>query len=447
MKYQDKGFYTGKKIIFSNSFRYPLLLIIGFFIAYYPVFNNQLIYLWDDGWQVSNHFTSGGLNWENLKIVFTQFYEVQYSPLNQLLYCLVYSISGYTPLGFHTLSLALHLASVILVYILLVKILTKALNKTHDDSTIELTSFLTALLFAVHPVQVESVAWVSASKILVYAFFYLLATYTYIRFLERKSYLYYLITILLFILSFGGKEQAVVFPIWLTLLYAIYSYKLLEKKVILHLLPFYLLSIFFGIITFYANGRGVLVVDQDSYSYLQRFVLASYSLSEYVTKWVFPVNLLYLYPFPFSVGESTPAWLYSYPVLIIILIFVFKKFFTRKIVLSGMLFFFIHVAFVLHIIPINRFVITADRYMYLAGIGLSVILFYYFTLFLNKSNKKYIYISIITLYFASLIVYTNVRCRTWHDSDSLKKEIIDLVKKRNNISSAYCNYHDHLLST
>lgn len=412
-----------------------IVLIAGItIVTYFPILNNLLIDLWDDQWQVINTATESGFTIKNIISILTSFQGGQYSPLNQLCYTVIYFLCGYTPLGYHLFSLLLHIGSTLLVYFIALKLLKQLLSLSEKD--IKNISLLACILFSIHPLQVESVAWVSASKVVLFAFFYLLSTYMYTFFIERKKYQFYFLAIFFFILSFGGKEQAVIFPVWLLILYWVYGYNLKSKDLWLHSFPFFVLSVFFGVITILSqdSNRGGLFSYSETYSFFQRIILASYSLTEYLTKWLFPVKLQYIYPFPFSVNEKAPFWLVMYPVILVAAIYLFKAFFSKKIVLFSILFFLIHIIFVLHIVSISRFVVTADRYIYISAIGLSIIVSYYIVLLLNKLKnriKRNLLVLLLMVYVMTLSIYSNYRCRVWYSTDTLKKEIREQLNKRN----------------
>jgi hypothetical protein len=378
-----------------------------------------------------NQYTEGGLNRQNLWAIFTEFYHGQYAPFNELLYLILYSIFGYKPFWFHSASLLLHIANTLLVYICFCRLLE--MNRKFVTEHKELTAFFTALVFAVHPFNVESVAWMSASKVPVYSFYYLLATCTFLSYLKHGRLKYYFLTLLLFVCSFLGKEQAVSFPLWLLLIYWLAGYSFKDRKIWFAVAPFFLLSLTFGIITILSQTGGSLF-DQTGYPAWQRVVYACYSFVEYLLKSVFPFKLSYLYPFPSIIGEPLPQWLLLYPMLLTVLLFVFwKQIATHQIWTFCLLFFGIHIAVALHIISLSRFAVVADRYVYMASIGVCFMLAHYGIHFIERWKnwrKKGLIIALATylLYFG---IYTNIRSRVWHDTDSVKKEMRELLKERN----------------
>ena len=409
-----------------------IILVVACIAAYYPILFNDFLYYWDDQWQVINRYTEGGINFGNIWSIFTEYFGGQYSPVNQSMYLFIYSLFGYNPMAFHAASLLLHIGCVCLAYIIIIRIFRQTTLITFHNA--HAVAFITAMLFAVHPMNVESVAWISASKIVVYAFFYLLSTYTYIIYLDRKRIVFYILTLLLFALSFGGKEQAVTFPIWLLMLYWILGHSLKDRKVWKQVAPFFVLAIVFGIVTMLsqASNGGGLLSNASTYPLWQRFILGCYSIIEYIVKFTIPYNLLYIYAFPMVKGEPLPTWMLLYPGIILVACISLWDWIRRLPLNVGLGFFLIHIALVLHIVPISRFVVIADRYIYLACIGFSFILAFYFIRFLaaKNGNARRIAIGCMVCIMLFFTIYSNIRTRDWKDVDSIKKEIRELLKKR-----------------
>jgi hypothetical protein len=216
---------------------FGLLTVIPLAV-YFPVLGHDFQYYWDDQWQIINQYTEGGLSFQNIWTIFTTPYGGQYSPVTGLMHLLLYTVFGYNPFWFHAASLLLHIANTLLIFVCIERLL-----ETGKQFEIEYkpgVAFVAALIFACHPLNVETVAWLSASKILVYTFFYLLATLAFLSYLNRGKVFFYFLTLFLFACSFGGKEQAVCFPLWLMLLYWLNGHSFKSRKVWLALMPFLL---------------------------------------------------------------------------------------------------------------------------------------------------------------------------------------------------------------
>lgn len=416
----------------KENILYLLFISSGIMLVYFPVLNNQFLDLWDDGWMVKNQYTESGFTLSNLIAILVEFYHGQYSPFNQYFYLLVYNISNnYNSFIFHLSSLILHITNSILVFFL-IKIL---LTMRGDDNfkNIKIISISTAFIFAIHPINVEAVAWISASKVLIFSFFYLLAAISFLHFLNKSKFRYFVATLLFFTSSFLSKEQAVSFPFMLLLFLWFLKYDIFSKRSLWYTIPFFLFSIFFGIITLISQ-KGYTSFHFNDYSLVERFIYASYSLVEYFCKCIFPVKLSYLYPFFNLPGEPLPIWLLMYPLFLSIVLIAFYKVFSKwPFFLFGILFFIINIALVLHIIPLSRFAVIADRYVYIPSIGFAFLLSYHLLKFYKKSNiwKRYFLIILFSIYIFYIGIYAHMRTYTWYDSNTLKSDLIELLEKRN----------------
>ena len=428
------------KKISADKFSY-LLICLACLLVYFPVLSLDFQRGWDDGWMVMNHYTVFGFIWDNLKAVFTEFHGAQYGPINEVIYMAIYSAFGYDAMVYHLYPLLLHLANSCLVFLFIKWLIA---GRT-DTTTAYWISFFTALLFAVHPLQVESIAWISASKIPLYTLFTLLAMLVYIRYIRREKIRYYFVVFLLFACSFGSKEQSIVFPAILLLLDWVlgrthiacgkisedisvakrsYGYLLLEK------LPLILFALFAGLCT-YANQSSFLIEKWAGYPFGQRMIFACYSLVEYLGKLVLPVNLLHLYPFPMAPGYTLPVHFFIYPVVIIAaLTFLIKTLkWEHWPVFFGLLFFLINMALMLHVVAMSRFSIMADRYVYLGSVGIFFIVVWYGILWVKKvtSKTRKLVIAVVMCYILYLGVYSHFRNYAWKDTETLKIEFRELI--------------------
>lgn len=421
---------NGKRLHFFSV----LGLVSCCLLVYWPVILHEFQMEWDDQWQVINHYTEQGFAWSNLWNVLTEFFNGQYSPVNQFYYIILYALFDYNPLWFHLGSIVFHMANVLLVYVFINKLLEQ--TKKIEAASLQRIAFITALLMAIHPLMVEAVAWISASKIVLYALFYLIGLNFYLEYLRTSRPWYLFITLFSFILSFGSKEQAVTFPVCLLLIDSALGRNLISRKVWLEKIPFLALSIFFGIITILLNadsGAGFLI-DNPTYPFYQHLLFGSYSLWEYVTKIIIPVKLSYLYLFPNQVGEAVPLHFWFYPLIIVFLCITLWRFWKKPWVFFSVSFFVIHLILVLHIIPMPRFVIIADRYVYLASIGLffSIACLFDQALAIRGKYNRLLVIFSIGYTFA-LGAYAHERGKVWHDSETLKDELLDLVQQQDGI--------------
>jgi len=404
-----------------------IILCVG--LIYWPVYKFRFLHGWDDQWAVLNFYTERGYTWSNIYSILTSFYEGQYAPVNQLYYSGLYYLFAYDPMYYHIASVIIHLLNILLVYYLIKKIASKLSESTKlNDQDI---AFLTTLLFAVSPFNLEPVVWVSASKVILYALFYLLSMHSYCLYLTNKKPQYFYLTLLLFVLSFGAKEQAVTLPFSLLLLDYIYKRKIKDSIIWLEKTPFFIASFLFGYVSIESQGKDLFEIS-NFYSLHERILLACYTGSEYLTKLLFPLNLSYIYPFPFQAGESKPLYLWFYPIAgITLLLAYFEGLKRQKWLVFGILFFIIHLILVVNLLSLARFSIVADRYVYVASIG-----FYFLisTLFLKAFKKTCLKRPILALgliYLLYFIVYAHAHAYSWTNTLTLKDRLKKTIRARN----------------
>ena len=403
-----------------------LLVTIGLGV-YFPILSNQFQLGWDDGWMLMNHYTREGFTWNNLRAMFTETWYGQYSPVNQLLYTLIACLFGFSPVAYHTYSLLLHLANACLVYFLIYRIL-KYTNRA-DEKTACIVSFFAGMLFCIHPLQIESVAWISASKVVLYSFFTLLAFLAYLKYVCTEKTGYYILTLAFFIFAFGSKEQSVVLPVSLILLDWVMKRNLKDADLWIEKLPFFLFAVFFGLFTLTMQSPE-LVQNWAGYTLMQRLVLACYAVVEYVVKLAFPVKLLYIYPFPMLPGEALPLRMLIYPVIVLVAgigLFLYRK---NQLLIFGVLFFLLNIALTLHIAPMSRVNIVADRYVYLPSVGLFFVGVWYAFSYMQTIIKKrlpWLY-TLAVCYLLYFGVYAHQRTKVWYDSETLKTEMQELIE-------------------
>lgn len=420
------------KTIATYKAKPDLLNLAGIFTAtlviYWRVYQFRFIVGWDDQWFVLNYYTTSGLNFQNLADIVTEFFHGQYAPANQFYYTLLYSFFAYNPMYYHIGGLLIHVVNVTLVYFLVKKI--AAVLITGDKTQHRHVALLTTLLFAISPINIEPVAWVAAAKVIIYALFYMCALHCYINYLVKNQKVYYYLTLFFFILSFGGKEQAVTLPLCMVLLDHVYHKNLKNIATWYNKIPFFLLAIAFGIITIQSQNLQKITDVANFYPWYQRLVLACYTFSEYLTKCVVPVNLSYIYPFPFKIGDPMPVWLWIFPVSIVVTIYCLWKLIMKKWVLFGLTFFLIHVLIVVNLVSLARHSITADRYVYVATIGIYFMIACLVCYIPQKTSLKKVVLCGAVIYCCYFITYAAQHITVWQNVVMLKKTIRQTISSR-----------------
>jgi len=310
-----------------------LALILITTSIYFKSLNNQLT-TWDDKNYVTENKDIRSLHGDSIsytiKKTFSSYVMGNYHPLTMLSYCMEYAKYQLKPKPYHVTNLIIHLLNTLLVFAF-IWLLTQQ----------QWVAFITALLFAIHPMHVESVAWVAERKDVLYSFFYLSALCTYLIYLkkEKTKWIWYVYIFLLFFLGLLSKAMTVTLPI---ILFAI-DYFLGRKftvKVILEKSPFLLLSFIFGYIAIEAQKSANAIADISNYNFFDRLLFTCYGLITYLWKIVAPVNLSCFYDYPVKLNGMYPLIFYIAPVIVLLLaLLIYKSIRSGKDVLFGAGFF------------------------------------------------------------------------------------------------------------
>ncbi len=415
-----------------------LLILVLVLLVFWPSFTNDFQRAWDDQWMLLGHPMIHDQSFDNIWYYFTHFDRGQYFPLNQAYYILLYNIFGFEPMAFHAGSLLLHFVNGILVMVLISHLAAVGGVKPHLRRPFVV---LVAIIFVIHPLQVESVAWVSASKVVLYASCTLAGLLFYVWYKIRRKYVFLLSTILCYVLGLMVKEQAIILPLNIILLDAffhIFGEQKFTKKVWVEKIPFFIIAIGFW---YWSSLHQLGVMNlEDAFPWEQRLVFGSYSLVVYLIRFIIPAKLLFYYGFPILAGEALPWTYYVFvSAALFVLMYLIDLYRQRKWApFFGLLFFLINILLVLHIIPMPRAMITADRYMYLSIIGLAVWALWFAhkltiwmtsrSLLPNLRSSKTLMGGLIGLYLLGFGWYSNSLTHKWNDSVSIKQELRDYIK-------------------
>jgi protein O-mannosyl-transferase len=422
----------------SNPKRHLLfLLIIAVlsFISYYPSFNGELTN-WDDNRYLTENPYLKSLSSENIKAIFyEESYMGNYHPLTMLSLAVDYQIGGedadgnINPEIYHIVNFLLHLITTFLVFFFVLALL--------KNSNV---AFAAALLFGVHTLHVESVAWISERKDVLYAAFFMASLLAYLKYLNKKQFVYFGLAFVLFVLSLLAKGQAVSLAVSLLVIDFYYKRKIISLKVIVEKLPFFILALVFGILAIKAQESGEALVVGESYNFLQRISIAAYGFTMYLLKLVLPINLSAIYPYPDIVNQTVPFYYTLSIVVVIAVAFAFWKSLKKsRIVAFGIAFFVVNIALLLQLIPVGS-AIYADRYAYIPSVGFYIIAAYFLIkLIENKKVSKTAVYAIFGLYVLVLTALTFERSKVWQSSEALWDDTVEkspeAVVARNNRGS------------
>ena len=391
---------TDRHTNFKSGILYALVLSVLVVAVYFKLFSAHFI-SWDDGDVVLNNKDVHSFN---LKAFFTSYYVGNYAPISMIGFAIDWLIFSGNATGHHAMSLLFHVINAVLVYYLANLILKEKMK-----------AMLCALIFCFHPLQVETVAWVSAKNNLVYSVFFLLGLIQYSKFIIEQNKKHYIYALLFFVLSALSKPSAICFPLVLVLLDYLLKVKLDFKSLVINKIPFVIIAVVLGVATIYTRTEDKFINESHAYAIHERIGYAGYAILQYIYKFLIPINLSVIYPYP----QNKILSLSIGYVIILALVFGCYKLYKlkHKLVLYGILFFIANLLLVLQFIPFGE-VLTADRYMYLPIIGLSLII----VNFLPTTEKYFKIVSVaVILIFGTL---TFIRTSAWKNSVSLYSDIL-----------------------
>lgn len=379
---------------------YALVLGALVVLVYFKLFSAHFI-SWDDGDVVLNN---KDVHRFDIKAFFTNYYVGNYAPITMIGFAIDWLIFHGNAAGHHFMSILFHVINGMLVYYL-----TKLLLKDN------VKALLCAVVFCFHPLQVETVAWVSAKNNLMYSVFFLLGLIQYSQFVLNGVKKHYLLALLFFILSVLSKPSAICFPLVLPLLDYVLKTKVDFKTLIINKIPFIIIAIILGLATIYTRTEDKFINQNHAYAIHERIGYAGYALLQYIYKFLLPIDLSVIYPYPQNKMVSLVIGYVVIALMIFGLYRLYKS--SSKFIFFGLLFFIVNLLLVLQFIPFGE-VLTADRYMYLPIIGLSIALFSIMPL---KQNHLKISIIVLILVFGTL---TFMRASVWKNSVSLYSDIL-----------------------
>ncbi|HCM29687.1 MAG TPA: tetratricopeptide repeat protein [Bacteroidales bacterium] len=387
-----------------------LLLFISCLLVYFNSFQNELIYNWDDAGYILKNPYIDSLSWQNIKDIFSNFYFSNYQPLTLIVYAIIFKFVGTKVFLYHFVQFIFHVLNTFLVY----KFISLLQNK-------KWISIGVALLFAVHPMHVESVAWISEMKDVLYTFFFLLALITYHYYVNKpdKKTKWYLWTIFLFILSLLSKPSAVIFSVVL-LAMDLYYERLWRWRTWIEKIPFFLLSLGFGIITILAQEGAIQELGPVLKGY-ERALIVIYSYILYLWKFFLPINLSAAYPYPIKDGGVLPTEYFIIPIAFIALCVIVYLLRKNKKFIWGILFFTINLLMVIQIIPVGG-MIASERYTYIPYIGLSFSALTLMEKYIKNIKLNYVILGIIVVIFTFL---AHQRTYYWRNGDVLFSDVLN----------------------
>ncbi|MEM9821711.1 MAG: tetratricopeptide repeat protein [Bacteroidota bacterium] len=414
----------GKSFWQDTTQLFPLLFaLIITLIVFIPSLSNDFVN-WDDDVNILENENLSPLNFENVKKIFnpsTGHVIGNYNPLTILTFAIEKHFVGFDAGLYHINNLILHLLCVFFVYriMLLLQLSPQA-------------AMIVALLFGIHPMRVESVAWVTERKDVLFGVFYLAAIYQYLLDLKEKTNKRYGWILVLFFLSLLSKIQAVSLPLSL-LAIDYYRNRPLKLQLILEKWPHFLLSLTFGLLGVYSLSQfGSLDDDITTFTFFDRLLIGAYSFVVYLIKLVLPYEMLPLYPYPKQLD-----WPFYVAPLGVLLAFAgtwwaFKKEYKHWV--FGFAFFFFNVVFMLQILGAGQGFI-ADRFTYIPYLGFFFVAGFYYQKWMDESSKVKSYLPFIAGTYLLVFAYLSwQQCKIWKNGQSLWTHVIENSSKASSLA-------------
>jgi tetratricopeptide (TPR) repeat protein len=410
---------------------FPALVALLTFATFLPALQNDWVN-WDDTDNFLQNPSYRGLGWTELKWMWTTQMLRHYIPLSWMTLGLDYKLWGMDPFGYHLTNVLLHTANAVVFYLLAIAIF-KITIPAEARSRIPMGALFAALLFAVHPLRVESVAWITERRDVLSGLFYLLAILAYVhaydpgRPIRRKYYWFCLAS---FVLALLSKEVTVTLPALLLLLDVYPLHRLpatplrwMERQVRgiwWEKVPFFALSLGMIIVVWHTSTHTELLDALAGWGRLPRIGAAFYNLAFYLGKTLAPVRLSPMYGFnPHTIDPTSAPFELS--ILVVLAITTTAILLRRKF--PALL--TVWLAYALTLSPVLGFfangpTVTYDRNTYLACLGWALLAGAAVILWTESSRAGRWMIQVTAaLAILSLAALTRQQIRIWHDSDAL----------------------------
>ena len=350
---------------------FSLLLFAAVLASYSSIIHNQFLDYDDNEYITNNAHVKAGLTWANVQWAFSTSEEANWHPLTWLSHELDSELFGLNPVGHHVVNVLLHAVNAVLLFLLL-----------QSATGFRWRSLMVAALFALHPINVESVAWAAERKNVLSMLFFLLALYAYGRYARRPGLGRYIAVAGFFVLSLLAKPQAITFPFLLLL----WDYWPLDRigardmptqagnaprlpiaRLLLEKLPLLFLSAASAVITMEAQKAGGAVKDLARFSLPLRLETTVISYARYLGKTFWPTKLVLPYPHPLKLY---PAWqVYAAVVLLLLITAIVLCARDKRYLAVGWFWFLGSLVPMIGLVQVGEQAM-ADRYAYIPFLGL-----------------------------------------------------------------------------
>jgi len=417
-----------------------MLLVLATIFAYRPAWNGGFV--WDDDFYVTKNVlltAPDGLR----RIWFSLESPSQYFPLTYTSFRIERTVWGLKPIGYHLVNILLHTANALLLWRLLAELKVPG-------------AWLAAGIFALHPVQVESVAWITERKNVLMAFFFLLTLLAWVRFiaernqppiprsrapgrqraneakepgkLNRSLWRFYLLALIFYLLALCSKSTACTLPAALFLILWLQK-KPIDSRRVLQIAPFIVLGLAMGLVAiWWERYHQFTLGPMFGFGPLERLIVATHAAWFYLGKLFWPANLTFIYP-QWTIEPKNPlsyVWLVAGIVLCAVIYFA-RRYVGRSVEVAAA-FFIATLSPVVGFIMLYtfRYTFVADHYQYLACIGpIALVSAGLVKLTDRMQNGARFLFALGILVLSTLGLLTWRQSASYRDSDTLWRTTID----------------------
>jgi len=473
------------------------LLAILTFASYYRTTQNHFTN-WDDDRYVLKNDYLHSLSSDNLKNIFfggsQSYFMGNYHPFAIVSLAIDYQFCSKdknnkpSPYLFELHNMILHVLNSILVFFFLYYLLKLIRYRYFFE-----IAMISAFVFGLHTLHVESVSWISERKDVLYVFYFIASLIAYLGYLNKKNFAFYVLSLFLLIISCFAKGQAVSLAASLICLDFLMKRKLFSARVILEKVPFFIVALVFGLLAVNAQKAGAAVHSMFEYTPFERLMISSYGLLMYILKLLLPINLSAMYPYTVLTSFFPVYWWFYLlvPVAVVLAFYLALKKSLRtkpvspvqtadavkkvakgnqpqkksppvstvkndapvqtseaeaevdiwRVVAFIIMFFMANIVLLLQFIPVGS-AVYSDRYVYIPSIAYSLLVgLLYKVVKDNRPGLLKPYLGFVVVYVGLLTFLTFDRIAVWKDSISLWSDVIEknelAVVAYNNRGSAF----------
>ena len=449
-----------------SGFIVSLSLVVIILTAYWQLPSHEFLSFDDYGYIIKNTHVHEGITWKNILWTFSKTDFGYWHPLTWMSHMLAFQLFGLNPSMHHLMNLFLHISNTLLLFFVL-KRMTGALWQ----------SAFVAAVFALHPLNVESVAWVSERKNVLSTFFWMLTILTYVRYTERPGFFRYILILFVFVLGLMSKPMLVTLPFVLLLLdywplcrinltqsccdhqkvqIPIHTnfYQSIGLRLVLEKIPLVILSFTCIYLSSLSVQRFKIVISTASVPMKLRIANALVSYVRYINKMIWPQNLAVYYPYP-NTAAACGRLLVALLFLTGVTFFAFRWIRLKPYFIVGWLWYIGTLFPVIGLVQAGLWPAMADRFAYVPLIGIFICIAWGVPDFVDRCRyRKAGFIAVSTALVPIFMVMTWLQLRHWqngvtlfthnvrvtHNNSLAHKELGNALEQQGNLDKAILHY-------